>query len=122
MKNLFFLFFVFYSCNEYSDSLNYKHPNCNYLKKNKEDLIYKGDLYVSSEGNLWFNDNNGLKLNLICPHLKNNIYSNYDDFINLKTKKEMKFNIVIIGHFLEKKTTFMYERNNFFVHKISYEN
>ncbi|MDD3005435.1 hypothetical protein [Flavobacterium sp.] len=71
---------------DYSDRINYEHPNCNFLKTDKEEPTYTGTLIINSKGDFWFKPNNseGLILNLICSQLKENIHSNYDSFIILK--------------------------------------
>lgn len=119
------LLVVTFSCKkkDYSDSINYEHPNCNFLKTDKEEPTYTGTLIINSKGDFWFKPNNseGLILNLICSQLKENIHSNYDSFIILKNKKECSFTITITGNFLGKDTSnYLYKRRNFFVHNIAY--
>ena len=116
---------IVFSCKkkDYSDSINYTNSDCNFLKTDKEEPTYTGILIINSKGDFWFKPNNsdGLILNLVCPQLKENIHSNYDSFIILKNKKECRFTIKIIGHFLEKDTSnYLYKRRNFFVHNIAY--
>lgn len=118
------ILFAVLSCKkeEYSDSINYNHRNCNFLSKDQQDITFTGSLYITSKGELWFDvHNSSERLLLICPQLRNSINSNYDAFLTLKNDEECTFVIGIYGHYLEKKSTkYLYERSPFFVHQISY--
>ena len=121
---LLMMLLAFSACKkeEYSDSINYNHPNCNFLSKDQQDITFTGSLYITSKGELWFDAHNSSKrLLLICPQLRNSINSNYDTFLNLKNNEECTFIIAIYGHYLEgRPTKHLYERSPFFVHQISY--